>query len=282
MFTAITLGGGGYRGLLIVGALKELSLHQPLEFPDGIYGLSIGAILATALAYRVSIENIQLLFQSVSVDQFLPAVRLPNLFEAPSSKGIYSTEALAITIQSAFMKLNIDISTARIKDAPQPLHIIASNITRCIPTIFEGDVPILDALRASCALPGIFHPHIIYDSAYLDGCLYVSSMIDTLPEHIRNMALIINLSRRNRGITPEMISQLSPFKFGEMMYQGVSQFRLKTTRTQNTIVLYNESVDSLDLLTVEQQQSLVDSGSSQFALWSKRLAEPCLNTSSLE
>ena len=259
-----------------------MSLQQPLEFPDGIYGLSIGAILATALAYRVSIENIQLLFQTVSVDQFLPAVRLPNLFEAPDSKGIYSTDALAETIRSVFMKLNIDLSIARIKDAPQPLHIVASNITRCTPTIFEGDVLILDALRASCALPGVFHPHVIYDSAYLDGCLYVSSMIDTLPAHIRDTALIINLSRRNRGIPPEMISHISPFKFTEMVYQGVSQFRLKTTHTQNTVILFNESTDSLDLLTVDQQQALVDSGSSQFALWSKRLAEPCLNTSSLE
>jgi NTE family protein len=274
MFTALALGGGGYRGFMIVGALKELSKHQPLEFPDGIYGLSVGAILATALAYRIPIDRIQSLFQSVSVDQIVPEVRLDNLINATSAKGVYSTEPLSKAIHDAFLKLNIDLTNAVIADSPQPLRIVASNITRCVPTIFEGNVPILDALRASCALPGIFHPHTIYDSAYVDGCLYVSSMFDVLPVAVCNSALIINLGRRNRGISPGMVSQLSPFKYTEMLYQGCSQLRLKQTRTSNTVILYNEKVDSMDALTTEQQQELIDSGEEQLALWTQSSHKP--------
>jgi NTE family protein len=274
MFTALALGGGGYRGFMIVGALKELSKQQPLEFPDGIYGLSIGAILATAVAYRIPIDKIQSLFQSVSVDQIVPDVRLDNLMNASSAKGVYSTEPLGNAICDAFMKVGIDLSHAVLADAPQPLRIIASNITRCNTTVFEGNVPILDALRASCALPGIFHPHTIYDSAYVDGCLYISAMYDALPISIRETALIINLGRRNRGIPPSMVSQLSPFKYTEMLYQGCSQLRLKQTRTPNTVILYNEKVDSMDALTTDQQQELIDSGEEQLALWTQRPYKP--------
>lgn len=274
MFTALALGGGGYRGFMIVGALKELSKQQSLEFPDGIYGLSIGAILATAIAYRVALPDIQTLFQSVSIDQIVPEVRLDNLMNAPSAKGVYSTEPLGNAIFNAFLKVGIDLKNAVIADAPQPLRIVASNITRCTPTLFEGNVPILDALRASCALPGIFHPHTIYDSAYVDGCLYISAMFDALPAHLQTKALIINLGRRNRGISPEMLSKLSPFKYTEMLYQGCSQLRLKQTRTPNTVILYNEKVDSMDALTTEQQQELIDSGESQLALWTQRSHKP--------
>jgi len=272
MFTALALGGGGYRGFMIVGALKELSRHQKLEFPDGIYGLSVGAILATAVAYRVPLDKIQSLFQSVSVDQIVPSVRLPDLLNAPSAKGVYSTEPLGNAIQAAFASIGIELKGAVIRDAPQPLRIVASNITRCTPTIFEGSVPILDALRASCALPGIFHPHVIYDSAYVDGCLYVSSMFDAVPSHLQETALFINLGRRNRGISPDMIGKLTPFKYTEMLYQGCSQLRLKTTLTSNTVILYNEKVDSMDALTTEQQQALIDSGELQLSIfWTKRL-----------
>ena len=274
MFTALALGGGGYRGFMIVGALKELSKQQPLEFPNGIYGLSIGAILATALAYRVPLADIQTLFQSVSIDKIVPTVRLPDLLNAPSAKGMYSTEPLGNAIRDAFLKVNIDLTNAVIGDAPQPLRIVASNITRCNTTLFEGNVPILDALRASCALPGIFHPHTIYDSAYVDGCLYISAMFDALPTHLQNTALIINLGRRNRGISPAMVPRLSAFKYTEMLYQGCSQLRLKLTRTKNTVILYNEEVDSMDALTTEQQQTLIDSGEEQLALWTKSSHEP--------
>lgn len=274
MFTAVALGGGGYRGFMIVGALKELSKQQPLEFSDGIYGLSVGAILATALAYRIPIDKIQTLFQSVSIDQIVPEVRLDNLMNAPSAKGVYSTEPLSKAVYDAFLKLNIDLTNAVIADAPQPLRIVASNITRCVPTVFEGNVPILDALRASCALPGIFHPHTIYDSAYVDGCLYISAMYDALPKQLQNKALIINLGRRNRGISPAMVPSLTPFKYTEMLYQGCSQLRLKQTRTPNTVILYNEKVDSMDALTREQQQELIDSGEEQLALWTKSSNQP--------
>ena len=45
-FRKLGLGGGGVKGILHIGALRELSKHQTLEFPDGIYGCSIGSIIA--------------------------------------------------------------------------------------------------------------------------------------------------------------------------------------------------------------------------------------------
>ena len=62
-------------------------------------------------------------------------------------------DSFEVVVRRAFQQHGIDLSEARISEAPQPLHIVASNLTRSTPTIFQGNVRILDALKASCALP---------------------------------------------------------------------------------------------------------------------------------
>lgn len=57
IFRRLALGGGGAKGILHVGALQELSKRQPLDFPKGVYGSSIGSILATYIAFGLPIDN---------------------------------------------------------------------------------------------------------------------------------------------------------------------------------------------------------------------------------
>ncbi len=109
--------------------------------------------MATALAYRISPHDIQKLFQEVSLDDIAPAMRLTQLWEAPKAKGLYSMDSFEVVVRRAFQQQGIDLTDAKISDAPQPLHIVASNLTRSTPTIFQGNVRILDALKASCAIP---------------------------------------------------------------------------------------------------------------------------------
>jgi predicted acylesterase/phospholipase RssA len=57
-FRALGLGGGGMKGILHIGALLELEKHQPLKFPDGVYGCSVGSIIAAFIAFELPIKNI--------------------------------------------------------------------------------------------------------------------------------------------------------------------------------------------------------------------------------
>jgi len=268
MFESIALGGGGVRGFMMIGALQELERHQKLEFPKGLYGLSVGSILATALAYRIPIANIRALFQSVSLETIAPSVRLQHLLEAPSAKGLYSMDALGHALKEAFKQHGVDIETATIAQAPQPLRIIASNITRCTPTIFQGDVPILAAIKASCAIPGFFRPQVIYDSVYVDGGLYVPSLIEALPQHVQESGLIVNLSRPKRGLTPQDVQEVAPWTYLERLYQSSVEYRMKTTIRSNCVWLKNETVSTMAKLSTEEQNGLIESGASQLrAFW---------------
>ena len=57
LFYRLALGGGGAKGILHIGALQELSKFQPLYFQNGIYGSSIGSIIATYVAFGLPIDN---------------------------------------------------------------------------------------------------------------------------------------------------------------------------------------------------------------------------------
>jgi predicted acylesterase/phospholipase RssA len=52
-FKKLGLGGGGAKGILHIGALQELAKHQKLYFPDGVFGTSVGAIIAVFVAFEI-------------------------------------------------------------------------------------------------------------------------------------------------------------------------------------------------------------------------------------
>lgn len=273
MFPALALGGGGARGFLLVGALRELAKHHSLDFPKGIYGCSVGSILATALAYRIPMPKIETLFRSVDISTLTPPVRLATLLDATKSKGLHSMDTFESVLLDRFQSAGVDLSTASLADAPQPLHIVASNLTRCTPTLFEGSVRILDAIKASCAIPGFFHPQRIYDSVYVDGGLYVPSIIDILPLELRDTALILNLSRPRRGIKPDELDTMTPWGYMYRMYQTNVEYRMRISLSPNSVWLQNEQVGSMDTLTDEQKEQLLTAGSRQFASFLSKLTD---------
>ena len=173
-FRKLGLGGGGLKGILHIGALRELEKYQPLEFPDGIYGCSVGSIIATYLSFRLPIDDkLVNVSKKLSMEHFVPKLTFNNISSAFSEKGVFSMETFEQAIIEMFLEFDINLKDMKIGDTPQPLYIIASNITRGVPTVFTKDVPILDALKCSCCIPGIFKPQVLYNQLYIDGGAFV-------------------------------------------------------------------------------------------------------------
>jgi len=215
-FRKLGLGGGGIKGILHIGALRELQKYQKLEFPDGIYGCSIGSIIATYLSFNVPIDDrtIDLTKKYLTFEKIIPSPTFHDLKNAFSEKGLYSMNLFEDNITEMFNEIGIDIKNKKIGDAQQPLHIIASNITKGVPTIFKKDVPILDALKCSCCLPGIFKPQNLYGQLYVDG-----GMLAPCISWIQPDALVFSLTKQKVSkITPETIADISPMDFMKDIY----------------------------------------------------------------
>ena len=174
-FRKLALGGGGVKGVLHLGALIELSKHQELYFPDGVYGSSVGAIFAVCVAFQLNITENFLDDKTdfFAIQKLVPDLDFESLQHSFSEKGLFTMDIFTKRIIDIFKKHDLDLETLRIKDAKMPLYIFGSNITKGIPTIFTGDVTIIDALRCSCCLPFLYKPQELYGQLYIDGDIFM-------------------------------------------------------------------------------------------------------------
>ena len=234
MIRNIGFGGGGIKGILHVGALLELSKHQSLKF-DSVYGCSVGSIIATYIAFELPIENaVPLLKEYLNMDKFIPKFKLQHIPSALSAKGLYDMNEFEKTIKDMFLKGGLDIQNKKIGDANIPLYIIASYITKGIPSVFSIDISLFDAIKCSCCIPAVFRPCELYGQLYVDGAWFSPCISSVIP-HTKDTLIITLDKQRKNSITPSSIESMSPMAYLSELY--VMAFDLFHNAQMNTNTL---------------------------------------------
>jgi hypothetical protein len=228
------LGGGGMKGILQVGALLELSKHQKLYFPEGVYGCSIGSILATYISFELPFErSLELTQKYLSFDKIIPKLKFEDITNVFSSKGMFEMDVFEKNVIDMFNDAGLDISEKKIGDAKMPLYIVSSNITRGVPTVFSRDVRIIDALKCSCCLPGVFKPCEMYEQLYIDGCVFTPCLSAIVPD-----ALVLSLpAQRSIKITAKSLESLSPIDYLKEIYSIAINRLHNDIKNTNTLCL---------------------------------------------
>jgi NTE family protein len=169
------LGGGGARGAAQVGVLQAL-FECGLEPPRRLIGVSVGALNAATLAAYPSRAGAAMLrelwFSRPAQDVFrlhplgvvLSRLRGDTLSAMPASN-------VTRLIERAIQLIGVDTFTG----LRVPLEVLATDIGAGRPHVFR-DGPLLPALTASAAIPGVFPAVRIDDAGYLDG-----GIVDNLP-----------------------------------------------------------------------------------------------------
>ena len=219
-FRKLSLSGGGVKGILHYGILRNLKQYQELDFPDGVWGCSIGAILGTCIAFRIPLENIDIK-KYLGFDKVLPNPTFHDITGMISSKGVFSMDLFEKYLIQIFAEHDFDIATKTIGDAYMPLYILGSNITKGIPTVFSKDVPLLQALKCSCCLPGIFKPQELYGQLYVDGGLFVPDLGVLNSDGLH----LFLTKKRTKIMNPKNIDSLSPVDYVRNLYSmSMNQF----------------------------------------------------------
>jgi NTE family protein len=238
-FKQLALSGGGMKGILHVGLLNALSKHQPLVFPDGVYGCSIGSIIATLVAFELPLKR-ETITKYMKYDNVIPKINFTDVANAFKVKGLFTMDLFEKEMIKAFEEYDMDIRTLKLKDAKMPLFIIASNITKGVPTILSDDVFVLDALKCSCCLPGVFQPQELYGQLYVDGGLFAPSLEVFAP----NALNLFLTKKRNKQITKETLADISSVDFIRQLYSmSMNQFH-KFNKTDNTLDLEYPNLNS--------------------------------------
>lgn len=249
--------------------------YQKLHFPGGVYGVSVGAIIAAYVAFglpftRESIEKIKHLFcPSFFVDE----IDFPKLAEAYASKGIFGTEKFCKSLETIFGEYGINIKTTKLSDAKMPLYIIASNLTKAKPTVFSGDVFLVDALRCSCAIPGVFKPQVLYGEVYIDGDMFCPS-VDYFVSNLDNaICLSLKCKLVESKFTATKIEEMSPLSYIHDIYSLIAENFHRQTRTDRTLRLsYPKLASMSDLKNFDLDDIFKACASFLHSfLWSKNL-----------
>jgi len=153
---SLVLGGGGARGLAHIGVLKVLEKnHLPISF---IVGTSMGALVGGVYAAGTGIELMEKL--ALSVDwKFVTKMLAPSL---PIS-GFVDGERIRSYLREF-------LGNPYIEQLRTPFSSVATDLTTGDEVIHDSG-PLVDAIMASIAIPGIFKP-VVYQNRYLvDGGL---------------------------------------------------------------------------------------------------------------
>jgi hypothetical protein len=258
-FRALGIGGGGVKGILHIGAIIELSKRQTLFFPDGVYGVSIGSIIGTYLAFGLPFDEkgILGLKEQFKLTNFIGNVDFKSISQSFSLKGMLTMDLFERMIIDAFESHGIDIRTKTLDDAIMPLFIISSNLTKGKPTIFSGKVPVLDALKCSCAIPGVFIPQVLYNQVYIDGDMFCPSVDKFI--HSKSM-LCMSLKKRitDTKFTSETIENMSPLTYIHDIYTMITQNFHDQVKTDSTVCLDFPGLHSMSDITEFNIEQLLE------------------------
>jgi NTE family protein len=137
----LALSGGGARGFAHVGVLKAL-VENGIRI-DMVAGTSAGSIVGGAFAAGMSIEEI------ISM---VTRVRWGNMIRPSlSTLGLLSNAPMGRFISREF-------PVHKFEEMPVPFAAVACDLATGVEIVQKDEGDIVRAIRASCAVPGVFAP----------------------------------------------------------------------------------------------------------------------------
>jgi NTE family protein len=163
--TAFVLGGGANLGAHEVGMLK--ALDEAGIRADLLVGTSVGAVNAAMVAAYPGADaaaRLESLWNGLGRDGVFGASLFDRIGTAIRSRThLYSNAALRTLLED-------NLPVRAIEDLSLPFQCVAASIERASEHWFtEG--PLIEAVLASCAVPGLLPPVQIGGQHYLDGGL---------------------------------------------------------------------------------------------------------------
>ena len=138
---ALALSGGAARGFAHVGVLRSLERHKISV--DMIAGTSAGALVGGAYAAGLSVAEIIALGRDLS---------WRNIGRMTLSRsGLQSNRLLETIVQEKF-------PVTRFEQMRIPFAAVATDLHTGAPVVMSGRGDVAFAIRASCAVPGLYIP----------------------------------------------------------------------------------------------------------------------------
>ncbi|GAC1322391.1 MAG: patatin-like phospholipase family protein [Mycobacteriales bacterium] len=216
--TALVLGGGGHLGAHEVGMLRALYEHGVV--PDLIVGTSVGAINGAVMAAaweQASLDRLADVWVRLNRTGVFQGSLLSQISTlARSGTHLHSNEALRRHLAQA---LPVD----RIEALSIPFQCVAASIEgACERWFAEG--PLVEAILASAAVPGVLPPVRINGEHFLDGGIVNSIPVGRAAELGASTIFVLHVGRIERALRPPRW----PWEVGLVAFEIARRHRFTT------------------------------------------------------
>lgn len=193
---AFVLGGGGALGAHEVGMLK--ALFAVGIRPDAVVGTSVGAINGAAVAAEPSpaaIDRLADLWTGLGRAGVFTGSLLGRLTTAVrSGTHLYAPGPLDDLLRS-------HLPVSRVEDLAVPFQCVAASIEKAAEHWFE-DGPLIEAVLASCAVPGLLPPVELNGEHFVDGGLVNSIPVARAVSLGAQEVYVLQVGRVERALRP--------------------------------------------------------------------------------
>jgi NTE family protein len=212
---AFVLGGGGMLGAAQVGMLRAL-LEDGLV-PDVVLGASVGAVNGAFIAAQPT---------SAGVEQ------LTGIWTSLSRGGVFAGSLLSQAVTVARHRTHLHapgrlaallqdhIAVDRIEDLAIAYQCVAASIERASAHWF-CDGPLVDAVLASSAVPGLLPPAVVGGEHFYDGGLVDSTPVGRAVQLGATEIYVLHVGRLER----ELRAPRAPWEVGLVAFEIARRHR---------------------------------------------------------
>jgi len=248
-------GGGGIRGAAYTGAIKALG-ELKINI-TGLAGSSIGAVVASLLAFRYSPLEIQEIFDNINFE-FFKDINLNFGKDFAISKGNNFYEWMKNKIEEKFYKEKSELENlppVRFKDLDRELVIFTVDLTTSKLYEFSKtktpEAEIAHAVRISVAMPGLYAPIFNENECLVDGDLLKSMPLSKASDTIKNREEKILEFRLENNETKKKI--LNTVEYLNAVYDYVSGI------DSDFVINLYKNLDKYDFIKINAENvSVVD------------------------
>lgn len=252
----LVISGGGVLGYSYIGIFKYLEENNLTNKINNVIGSSAGAIFGTLFSIGYNYTEFKTALLSINPSEYLN-ITVDSILTFGLNKGLDDGEKFITKFKEliAIKTLNPNITfIEHYKKFNIKLQIGVTNINKMIFEIMNyeltPDLPIYLAIKASVAIPCLYHPVLINNNYYLDGGISdnypIKYCCNIKTNKIENNTLGIYLSNYNSNLSNCGIDNLSIGDFFDRILKSSgNEFMKKITKYCNNTLLIEIPPDLL-------------------------------------
>lgn len=174
----IVLSGGSWKGLYMLGILKELinSKYLNIKNVKTLWTTSIGCLVGIVISMHMDIEDIVDYYMNVPIKGY-GNFTLNLLVEIYENCGLLDEKIIFKLLNNIFLAKGLDLKSITLKQFYEysniEQHFFCVNYenskTKDFNYLTNPTEKLLDVVYCSCSIPILFKPKAINNTIYLDG-----------------------------------------------------------------------------------------------------------------